>query len=277
MKLLIENWRQRIDEITSLSPDVKKAIFKAIYNSRFWTQPNSLKDVDIQTDLPGLDRKLGTPATLTLQDSLNNVVDTLDLDLYFSVESSNEEYVLGPNDEYGGYPNNWMTLGQYRGPYKELDYKHVVLIEIRPLSEDYNLKDLNINAIVRKISTTINHELVHYYQLKKQAKNKGLSDIEAYREMVYDPKQIPTTDDRKTYLTRHGEIDAYAHEAAEQLIDTYGVEKSLKAIKNLTPVNLEKYPEISTVVLDYAEVLRDNPTELNKFRKKLYQQLQNQA
>ena len=101
--------------------------------------------------------------------------------------------------------------------------------------------------------------------------------MEAYREMVYDPKQVPTTDDRKTYLTRHGEIDAYAHEAAEQLIDTYGVQKSLKAIKNLSPENLEKYPEISTVVLDYAEVLRDNPTELNKFRKKLYQQLQNQA
>ena len=205
------------------------------------------------------------------------MVNSLDLDLYFSVESSNEEYVLGPDDEYGGYPNNWMTLGQYRGPYEELNYKHVILIEIRPLSREYSLNDLDVNTMVKKISTTINHELVHYRQLKKQAKNKGLSDIEAYREMVYDPKQIPTTDDRKTYLTRHGEIDAYAHEAAEQLIDAYGVQKSLKSIKNLSPVDIKKYPEISTVVLDYAEVLKDDPTELNKFRKKLYQQIQKQS
>ena len=277
MKLLFENWRQYVNEVTSLDTELKNAIFQAIVGSQFWRESNYLKDVDIQPDLPGLDNKLGTPATLALQNNLNDMVNSLDLDLYFSVESSNEEYVLGPNDEYGGYPNNWMTLGQYKGPYQELDYKHVILIEIRPLSKEYSLNDLDINTMVKKIYTTINHELVHYRQLKKQAKNKGLSDIEAYREMVYDPKQIPTTDDRKTYLTRHGEIDAYAHEAAEQLIDAYGVQKSLKSIKNLSPVDIKKYPEISTVVLDYAEVLKDDPTELNKFRKKLYQQIQKQS
>jgi hypothetical protein len=277
MKLLLENWREYVNEVTSLDTELKNAIFQAIVDSQFWRESNYLKDVDIQPDLPGLDNKLGTPATLALQNNLNDMVNSLDLDLYFSVESSNEEYVLGPNDEYGGYPNNWMTLGQYKGPYQELDYKHVILIEIRPLSKEYSLNDLDINTMVKKISTTINHELVHYRQLKKQAKNKGLSDIEAYREMVYDPKQIPTTDDRKTYLTRHGEIDAYAHEAAEQLIDAYGVQKSLKSIKTLSPVDIKKYPEISTVVLDYAEVLKDDPAELNKFRKKLYQQIQKQV
>ena len=277
MKLLLENWREYVNEVTSLDTELKDAIFQAIIESQFWKKSNYLKDVDIQPDLPGLDNKLGTPATLVLQNNLNDMVNSLDLDLYFSVESSNEEYVLGPDDEYGGYPNNWMTLGQYRGPYEELNYKHVILIEIRPLSREYSLNDLDVNTMVKKISTTINHELVHYRQLKKQAKNKGLSDIEAYREMVYDPKQIPTTDDRKTYLTRHGEIDAYAHEAAEQLIDAYGVQKSLKSIKNLSPVDIKKYPEISTVVLDYAEVLKDDPTELNKFRKKLYQQIQKQS
>jgi hypothetical protein len=276
MKLLLENWREYVNEVTSLDTELKDAIFQTIIESQFWKKSNYLKDVDIQPDLPGLDNKMGTPATLTLQTNLNQLMDIMGLDIYFSIESSNEEYVLGPDDEYGGYPNNWMTVGQYRGPYQELEYKHVVLIEIRPHSEDYDLNDLDVDVMVRKISATINHELVHYYQLKKQAKNKGLSDIEAYREMVYDPKQIPTTDDRETYLTRHGEIDAYAHEAAEQLVDTYGVQKSLKAIKNLTPVDINKYPEISTVVLDYADVLKDNPAELNKFRKKVYQQIQNQ-
>ena len=201
MKLLLENWRQRIDEITSLSPALKKSIFQAIVQSEFWTQPNYLKDVDIQPDIPGLDNKLGTPATLALQNNLNDMVNSLDLDLYFSVESSNEEYVLGPNDEYGGYPNNWMTVGQYRGPYQELDYKHVILIEIRPLSEEYDLNDLYIGAMVRKISTTINHELVHYYQLKKQAKKLKikacliLKHIERWY-MIQNRCQLPTTEKR---------------------------------------------------------------------------------
>ena len=277
MKLLLENWRKYVNEVTSLDTELKNAIFQAIVDSQFWRESNYLKDVDIQPDLPGLDNKLGTPATLALQTSLNEAVSELNIDLYFSVESATEEYILGPDDEYGGYPNNWLTLGQYRGPYEELDYKHVILLEIRPLSKSFLLKDLDSDALSKKISTTINHEVTHYQQLKKQAKNKGLSDIDAYREMVYDPKQVPTTDDRITYLTRHVEIDAYAHEAAEQLLDKYGREKALRAIKRLNPVDIDKYPEISNVVTDYAEVLKNNQEELNKFRKRLYQQIQKQS
>tara|TARA_Y100001963_G_scaffold160236_1_gene269391 strand:+ start:5615 stop:6445 length:831 start_codon:yes stop_codon:yes gene_type:complete len=276
MKLLLENWRKYVNEVTSLNTELKGAIFQAIVDSKFWTKENSSEDIDLKSD--EIDNMMGTPATEALQTSLNNIINELGIkDLYFNVASSDDLYELGPNTQFGGYPNNWMTQGQYRGPYQELDYKHVVLIEIRPLSEDYNLRDLDINAMASKISTTINHELVHYYQLKKQAKNKGLSDIEAYREMVYDPKQVPTTDDRKTYLTRHGEIDAYAHEAAEQLLDKYSPEEALRAIKKLNPVDLERYPEISRVVRDYAEVLKSDQQELNKFRKRLYQQIQKQS
>jgi hypothetical protein len=273
MKLLFENWREYVNEVTSLETELKDDILQAIVESQFWRESNYLKDVDIQPDLPGLDNKMGTPATLTLQTSLNQLMDTMGLDIYFSIESSNEEYVLGPDDEYGGYPNNWMTIGQYRGPYEELGSKHVILIEIRPISTDFILRDLDIDELSRKISTTINHELVHYRQLKKQAAERNITDQEAFREIACDPKQVTDSECRETYLSLHSEIDAYAHEAAEQLIDTYGAEKALEATRKMKPVDIEKYPEISTVVLDYAEVLKNNPQELNKFRKKLYQQI----
>ena len=288
MKLLLENWRKYLNEATSLETDLKSAIFQAVIDSQFWTQPNNPEDIDLKLD--ELDNLMGTPATEALQNSLNNLSD-----IYFSVSAGDGEYALSPEDEYGGYPNNWMLQAQYRGPYHELDSKHVVWVELRTISDDYNIDVLNPVELSKNISTTINHELVHFYQLKSQARSKGLSDYEAYREMVCDTKQVPAGDperyreicgedppeelgdEREIYLTRHGEIDAYAHEAAEQLLDKYGPEKALKAIKRLNPVDIDRYPEISSVIKDYATVLKNNQEELNKFRKRLYQQIQKQS
>ena len=272
MKLLLENWREYVNEVTSLETGLKSIIFQTVIDSKFWEYPNGAEEIDLKPD--GLDNLMGTPATEALQNNLNQIAEDSPTDLYFVVSVADKDYILEPEDVYGGYPNNWMTMGQYRGPYEELGYQHVIWIEIRPSGENYDINDLNPNELAKKISTTINHELVHYEQLKKQAENKGLSDIDAYREMVHDKKQVTTSDDREVYLTRHGEIDAYAHEAAEQLVDTYGAKKALEVARKLLPVDIGKYPEISSVVLDYAEVLKDNPEKLNKFRKKLYQQIQ---
>ena len=289
MKLLLENWRKYVNEVTSLETELKDAIFQTIVDSKFWEQPNNPIDIDIKSD--GLDNLMGTPASETLQEALNQISD-----IYFSISVGDEKYVLGPKDEYDGYPDNWILQAQYRGPYEELDGQHVVWIELRPISNEFDLNEVDSLELSKNISTTINHELIHFYQLKNQAKSKRLSDYEAYREMVCDTKQVPAgdperyfeicgeyppeeeiVDERELYLTRHGEIDAYAHEAAEQLLDKYGPEKALEAIKRLNPVDLERYPEISRVVRDYAEVLKSNQQELNKFRKRLYRQIQKQS
>jgi len=291
VKLLMESWRRHLNEVTSVPPEHKSVFAQAITNSKFWEQPNSPDDID---ELEGPLDSLGTPALQALATSLNQAAEELGTDLYFDIASSGEEYILGPDDPYGGYPNNWMTRGQYRGPYEELDGQHVVWLEFRPTSEEFDLAELDSGELVKKISTTLNHELVHYYQLKKQAASKGISDEEAIIQMKCDPKQVPVEDpdeyrrlcgkeppdqedSRKTYLTRHGEVDAYAHEAAEHLLDKYSKEEALNAIRKMTPVDVDKYPEISSVVKDYGEVLKDDPEELNKFRKKLYTQIQKQS
>tara|TARA_B100000131_G_scaffold67407_1_gene63669 strand:- start:455 stop:1009 length:555 start_codon:yes stop_codon:yes gene_type:complete len=179
-----------------------------------------------------------------------------------------------------------MMRGQYRGPYQELDGKHVVWLEIRPLTSEFNFDEFNSGTLAATISTTINHELVHYYQLKKQAQSKGLSDWDAYKEMVCDPKQTPVGDpdryrevcgkepptqkgsEREIYLSRHGEIDAFAYEAAEKLLRQYkDPQKAAEEIGN--PSN--------DVLADYAEVFKDNPKILKKFRTKVYNQIIKQA
>jgi len=292
MKLLLENWRKYLNEITSMPNEIMTALAGAIASSKFWEQPNSPDDIDIVTSIHDA---LGTPATETLEANLNQAVQEFGTDLYFSVTTGDTHYVLGPDDPYGGYPNNWMMRGQYRGPHEELDGKHVIWLELRPVSEDFDFGEFDSDELVKKISTTLNHEIVHYLQLKKQAASKGISDYDAYEEMVCDPKQTPISDpdqyreicgkeppqqlgdEREIYLTRHGEVDAYAHEAAEHLIDKYGPDGALEAVRKMKSVDLERYPEISSVVQDYASTLRDNPAELNKFRKKLYQQIKRQS
>jgi hypothetical protein len=293
MKLLMESWRGFLNEVSSVPNEAKAGFEQAIADSKFWEQPHAPDEIDEKSD--ALDGLMGTPATEVLQDSFNAMAAQLKTDLYFSVSAADEMYVLGPDDPHGGYPNNWMTRGQYRGPYGELDGKHVVWIELRPISEDFSMEDFNAVDLTKKISTTLNHELVHYFQLKKQAASKGISDKDAFKEMVCDPKQTPVGDpddfrnlcgkeppeqegdEREIYLSRHGEIDAYAHEAAEHLLDKYGREEALNAIRKMTPADVDKYPEISGVVKDYGEHLKDSPEELNKFRKKLYQQIQKQS
>lgn len=280
----ITRWRVFLNEVSEVPKNLKSGLESAILQSNFWSQPNSVDDVDAVDDSGW---QLGTPATETLERSLNQSLEDAEVtDLHFEVSSGEEAYALGPDDPHGKYPNNWMMRGQYRGPYEELEGKHVVWLEIRPLTDDFNFDEFNSGALAATIATTINHELVHYYQLKKQAQSKGLSDWDAYKEMVCDPKQTPVGDparykelcgkdapeqkgtEREVYLSRHGEIDAFAYEAAEKLLRKHSdPQRAAKEIAN--PDN--------DVLADYSEVFKDNPKILKKFRTRVYNQIMKQS
>ena len=263
MKLILENWRRYLSEITVIPSELKQTLKQAIADSQFWTYPHTEDEVD----LVGED-EFSTPAIEALMGTLNNAAENLGADLHFLLTvTHNEEYTLGPGDQYGGYPNNWVMQGQYRGPHKN---KHVIWLEFRPISEDYNMKELSPNKLVGIVSRAMNHELVHYNQLKKQSESKGISEKEAWGEMLADPKQFPKTGERSNYLSRHIEVDAFAHEAAEQLLDAHSAEETLTLIKT-------RDPKLKGVVRDYLNVLGDNPQELKKFWSKLYTQIERQS
>jgi len=264
MRLIMENWRRFIVEATAVPDEQKKGFLQAITDSNFWTQPHTEDDVD---EVGGT-ANMGSPASEALMSALNAKAEELGTDLNFIVTVTTEEgYELAPDDQFGGYPNNWMMQGQYRGPQNGL---HDVWIELRPISEEFNMDDLNPGELARKISTTINHELVHYSQLKKQAESKGISDEDAFEEMMNDPKQMDKSGTRAGYLSRHIEVDAFAHEAAEELLDKYSAEEALDIISR-------KNPDVGGVVADYVDALGDQPEELQKFWKKLYTQIQDQS
>jgi len=264
MKLLLENWRKYVAEATTLDPEVKQGFKQAILDSNFWTQPNTEDDVD---EVGGT-TNMGSPASEALMSALNTKAEELGTDLNFVITVTIEEgYELSPDDQFGGYPNNWMMRGQYRGPQDGL---HTIWVELRPISEEYDMDDLNAGELAMKISTTINHELVHYNQLKKQADSKGISEEEAFEQMIKDPKQMDQTKTRGGYLSRHNEVDAFAHEAAEELLDKYSPEEALELIK-------KKDSKLAGVVGDYQQALGDKPEEMQKFWKKLYTQIMDQS
>jgi len=264
MKLLLENWRKYVAEATTLDPEVKQGFKQAILDSNFWTQPNMEDDVD---EVGGT-ANMGSPASETLMSALNAKAEELGTDLNFVVTVTTEEgYELAPDDQYEGYPNNWMMQAQYRGPQDGL---HTIWVELRPISEEYDMDDLNAGELAMKVSTTINHELVHYNQLKKQAANKGVSDEEAFEQMMKDPKQLSKSGEYGDYISRHIEVDAFAHEAAEDLLSRYSAEEALNKIKR-------KDAGSSRIVADYIKELGDNPKEIRKFWKKLYTQIMDQS
>ena len=87
--------------------------------------------------------------------------------------------------------------------------------------------------------------------------------------MLADPRQFSDTGGRGGYLTRHIEVDAFAHEAAEQLLDIYSADEAFQLIKT-------RDPKLKGVVRDYLNVLGDEPAELKKFWSKLYTQIERQ-
>ena len=262
MKLLFENWRLYLHEVSDIPKNIALDIKKSIENSNFWTKPHSESDVDLVED-----DVFSTPAIEVLMDTLNSKAEELNTDLYFYLSvTDDEQYTLDEDEPYGNYPNNWLMRGQYRGPERG---KHIIWLEFRPISDDFNIKDLNPAELVKKISLTINHELVHYSQLKKQAKNKGISEEEAWEQLLDDPSQISRTGKRKDYLSRHIEVDAYAYEAAEELLSQYSPEQALELIKS-------KDSKVAGVIKDYRTVFADDPKMLQRFLKRVYTQIMKQ-
>jgi len=266
MKLLFENWRKYLNEITTLDSDITQGFKQAVQNSQFWTMPHSEEDIDLSQVPSDRGQELTTPAAEKLMSALNKTAQDLDTELYFIVTTP-DEYALSKEDPHGGYPNNWIKHGMYQGP---LDGIHVVWIELRPLAKDYDMSDLDPTELSNKVSRLINHEMVHYHQLKKQSASKGISDEQAWEEMLADPRQLPRSSDRAEYLSRHPEIDAHAYEAAEELVSAYGVNKALDLLRRGDS-------EANGLLADYRKVFKNDKEVMNKFLKKVYSQIMTRA
>ena len=77
------------------------------------------------------------------------------------------------------------------------------------------------------------------------------------------------------YITRHGEIDAYAHEAAEQLLMNMSPEEVIRHLRTRIGVLWAK--EQSSAVGLFMDTLARDSKEIRKFWTKLYTQIMDQS
>jgi len=290
-------------EVTTLPREYFQAIDSAVSASRFWEQPNSQEDIDEYSSASG--SVMATPAAEALSEALHQAMEDAGLDIDILVRSHYTTDLDGMtlHPDHPAWPNRWLIDARWYIS-EERPGRNTIDIEIMTSEvEDDILASLDQAALIRHITQTVRHELVHYHQMKKQAKKKELEEMEAFKEMLADPSQVPDRNkpkywevweptgkiDPKTkeeiihkdgwkhkeytqdYLRSHIEVDAHAHDGAEELLAVYGKEKALDMLRHGFNLSDRKMPN---AIKHYFEQLPDSDPTLDKFRSKLYSQIE---
>jgi hypothetical protein len=275
MNLLREYIKEVLNEVTALPQEYFTVIDAAVSSSNFWEEPNSQDDIDYYESKAG--GVMATPAAEALSEALEGAMEEVGLDMDILVRSHDTDDLMGMSlhPKHPAWPNRWLIDAKWYVS-KERPGRSTIDIEVMTSEDEDNISQaLNTSELVRHITATVRHELVHYQQMKKQAAHKGLDDTGAFEEMLKDPRQIPpgSADDpewQKKYLSSHIEIDAHAHDAAEDLIAVYSAKEIDAMLSKKVDLSDDRLPN---AVRHYIEVLGPDDKSTRKFMSKLYTQV----
>jgi hypothetical protein len=88
--------------------------------------------------------------------------------------------------------------------------------------------------------------------------------------MLSDPKQVPDSNDpewQEKYLRSHIEIDAHAHDAAEELLAVYGESGAMDVLRG--NIDLDD-PKLPNALQHYHHVLHEDDVTIKKLYSKIY-------
>ena len=278
MKLTRRQLRRIIKASLTEVTDVNKVLYgsleKAIAGSKFWIEGNTEDDGDYE-DVPGLDLIHQTSAAQYLQDVLQATIDSAGEDIIIAVQSpeldANPGFLLTPDKPQ--YPDSVIS-----GGYATItpDGKQAVVLNMSLFDDAFNDDDVNAQRIARKGAAILRHEIVHLQQVAARAESEGISLFDAFENFRKEPKSIPPEGaGRQQYIKSHIEIDAHAHQAADELLSLYDKEEALRLISKT--VDFEDLGvDLPHAVEDY---LIDNPSSktARQFRKKVYEYIINLA
>ena len=283
MELTCTRLREILTEVTKLPREYYTEIDHAVKDSQFWKEDNSSEEVIVRRGQPQTD------AAATLQKALRALAKELGMDTIFYVESpvdgAFEGLELGPDhpaDVSEWLYNANMLISEPSGRKK-------LTLDMMTLSDDFDFDNFNPSRLVKHITSTIRHELIHRGQIQQQSEDRGdKSMLATFRRMKLDPKQMPDEDDPKykdpetggwlvdgrqhyfkDYLRAHIETDAYAHEAAELLIDEFGHAGSLEILRRPIDITDKRLP---TALTKYVEI--GEPQTMKKVKGKIYKYIE---
>jgi hypothetical protein len=289
-----ESWKKHLEETilseaTKLPRGLYGGLEKSLMASKFWDEDNDF----IATG--GFPR---TNMAKKMESALNTALKNLDVnDAEVLVRSKPGQYIFPDDDD----PQNILHGGFYSGrARKKADVAARVTMFLPMGGPEEQYEEAGDTFVPDeasfKIANAVRHELVHHFQTKAQAGSRGIQRTTAFQKLLDDPKQVVDTGDPKywdvyemredpktkkpylhkggfkndlyfkDYLTRHIEVDAYAHQSAESLLRSYGKEKALDIISK--DFDLQD-PKLSADVKKYKNYVK-NQKKLNSFRSKVY-------
>jgi len=229
MRFLKEYISQVLKEATKLPDDFYKPLESAIASSQFWTFANGPEDADFNR--VGGEDVDQTEAAEVLGYALLDFFRSIKYPLIPLVRSpdvgvkGNDKFLVGKGHRY--YPDKIVAGGQMG---LTDTGRRILYLDLMVYDEDIDTNDISANSVVSDVASVVRHELIHADQYDKRAKKQKTTRVKAKKAYEEDGS-IVTSDDRHQYLSSHIEIDAYAHEFAEQLLQDFGLERALQLIR----------------------------------------------
>jgi uncharacterized protein len=264
----------QLSETSKLPDSFFAGLDSAIVSSGFWNLENSPDDMDMINVGKGL-YVSQTDAAEKLGESIQDFFNSQSFPITIAVNSvepssqnASEEVKFPIGKGHKLYPNGIVVGGEQAIS----DGRFVMYLHLAPVDASYDASDVNPSNIASKIARIIRHELVHTQQFEKRRKKNKSSRTDALKK--YDREgQIPDKDaPREKYLGSYIEIDAYAHEFAEELLTLLGKEKALSIVSKSMSLSKLEALGISDTLIEYLGQHNDAHFT-KKLRGKIYTQI----
>ena len=232
-------------EINTLPRKAYGTFEEYLDNSGYW---------ELDNDMDSL-RNGRTPLSMKLEDSIKEAFAAANIKIMIKVEVLEDVIIEAINDSFIAYAEHW-------GYFKN---KEMIKVFLKcGNAEDMDSFDPELEN--RELAEVLRHELIHSEQLKKQMLKKRISRKKAEKEREEDPLQSPKDQSEEAYFSSHPEIDAYAHQVAEELIRKHSKEWALKYL-SMSPDN-PKLPWSVKMLAPFQNI--KSKKLLDRFRKKVY-------
>ncbi len=251
-----------LTEISRLDDSFFGPLDGAIEESEFWLEDNHPDDVDVNSVDGNWVHQ--TPASESLGKTLQGFFDTVGFPISAVVTSLDptESPDVIINKGHSVYPDGFVISGQMavsdRG-------RLVLYINVGLFGDEFDVGDINPVSVAAKAGRLVRHELIHGQQVEKRRKNQRISRKAAARKYT-EEGETPGTGDRRDYLSAKIEVDAYAHEIAEELLSKLGPNDALDMLRGyIDPANLDLSDQTHEYFVDFAD-----ETFTKRLKKKVY-------
>ncbi len=260
-----------LNEVTRLSDALYGPLDSAIASSAFWHEPNTEESADMN-NVDG-EWHNQSPAAALLGWTIKNHLADADIPITIIVLSAeadaNPKLDLPVRPGHKLYPSRLVVGGEQsvsdRG-------RFVMYLNMVPVIEDFDSNLVNGSALSQKVGNIVRHELIHSQQFDKRRKKQKTSRMTA-KDRFEEEGEIVDSKDRPNYLGSRMEIDAYAHQFAEELLQRHGKEKTLDILRGTVSQDDVWLPE------EYREYLAGVPGEkaTTRLKKKMYSHIMDLA